>query len=437
QGKIAEEKALKDPKAIQAAKEALAENGNLTPTNKQLVEQIRNTASASYGTGSDLQRAIQAATAITQGLTGGNLGQALAGGSAPYLAHEISKYLPADQSLGANLMAHAVLGAVVGHFSGNATVGAVSAFTAEAAAPAIIKAMGWDKDSLTEKQKQTVSALATLAAGLAGGLVGDSSSSAVAGAQAGKNAVENNLLGGGTEDGQIKAAQEHAKNIMSCADNPGSASCQKGLAMQDALMVAIPAGLGGGLLAAASPEIAALLKAGMEYCAGSLFLCVNNLGLQASEIIVPGGVGAGGAIGVGKTVAEATAAKAEAAAVNSAKEVWKSSSVQSRVNLRNGDSSTASGLEYAWKKHGGEWGANKSHFTMTKDELKTVLQSDTVVKTPVQYSPSTGNYIRTVDMGKNIGVDAMNNRTPTSIMTVITDKQGNLVNTFPGKTVVR
>ncbi|MGE4704608.1 VENN motif pre-toxin domain-containing protein [Yersinia enterocolitica] len=166
----------------------------VTPTNKQLVEQIRNTASASYGTGSDLQRAIQAATAITQGLTGGNLGQALAGGSAPYLAHEISKYLPADKSLGANLMAHAVLGALVGHFSGNATVGAVSAFTAEAAAPAIIKAMGWDKDSLTEKQKQTVSALATLAAGLAGGLVGDSTADTVAGAQAGNNAVENNFL---------------------------------------------------------------------------------------------------------------------------------------------------------------------------------------------------------------------------------------------------
>ncbi|HDL7092678.1 TPA: VENN motif pre-toxin domain-containing protein [Yersinia enterocolitica] len=212
QGKIAEEKALKDPKAIQAAKEALAENGNLTPTNKQLVEQIRNTASASYGTGSDLQRAIQAATAITQGLTGGNLGQALAGGSAPYLAHEISKYLPADQSLGANLIAHAVLGAVVGHFSGNATVGAVSAFTAEAAAPAIIKAMGWDKDSLTEKQKQTVSALATLAAGLAGGLVGDSSSSAVAGAQAGKNAVENNSLSGDHGRESMKQAAESLKN---------------------------------------------------------------------------------------------------------------------------------------------------------------------------------------------------------------------------------
>ncbi len=55
------------------------------------------------------------------------------------------------------------------------------------------------------------------------------------GTAAGKNAVENNLLGGGTEDGQVKAAQEHAKNIMSCADNPASASCQKGLASQEEL----------------------------------------------------------------------------------------------------------------------------------------------------------------------------------------------------------
>lgn len=65
---------------------------------------------------------------------------------------------------------------------------------------------------------------------------------------------------GGTEDGQEKFAREHGKNIASCADNPGSASCQKGLAMQDALTVALPAGLGGGILAAATPEIAAQPK---------------------------------------------------------------------------------------------------------------------------------------------------------------------------------
>ncbi|MCK6925634.1 VENN motif pre-toxin domain-containing protein, partial [Enterobacter roggenkampii] len=47
---------------------------------------------------------------------------------------------------------------------------------------------------LSEEEKQTVSALATLASGLAGGLVGDSSANAVAAAQAGKTTVENNSL---------------------------------------------------------------------------------------------------------------------------------------------------------------------------------------------------------------------------------------------------
>lgn len=115
---------------------------------------------------------------------------------------------------------------------------------------------------------------------------------------------------------------------------------------------------------------------------------------------------------------------------------WKNSITQSRVNIRIGDSSTGSGLDYAWKKHGAEWGANKSHFTVTKDELKIILQSDTVVKSPVIYSQTTGNYMRFVDMGRPIGIDAKSGGNPTSTMTVITDKHGNLVNTFPGKTKV-
>ena len=113
--------------------------------------------------------------------------------------------------------------------------------------------------------------------------------------------------------------REQGKDILSCADDPTSASCQRGQAMKDALTVALPVGLGGGVLIAATPEVAALLKTGVESCAGVLALCINNLGLQASEIIVPGGVGAGGAIGVGKTAAEAVAAKAEAAALSAAK----------------------------------------------------------------------------------------------------------------------
>ena len=51
-----------------------------------------------------------------------------------------------------------------------------------------------DASQLTEGEKETVSTLATLAAGLAGGLAGDSSASALVSAQTGKTVVENNLL---------------------------------------------------------------------------------------------------------------------------------------------------------------------------------------------------------------------------------------------------
>ena len=79
--------------------------------------------------------------------------------------------------------------------------------------------------------------------------------------------------------------------------------------MNDALMVALPAGLGGGVLAAATPEIAAAAQAAIQACAGNVVLCLNSAGIQVSEAIVPGGVGAGGAVGIGKSVAEATRRK--------------------------------------------------------------------------------------------------------------------------------
>ena len=277
---------------------------------------------APYGTGSTLQQGIQAATAAVQGLAGGDIAKAIAGGSSPYLAeviHNMTTDTNGKVNTEANLMAHAVVGAVVAQINGNsALAGAAGAVTGEYIAQQLYP--GVDRKNLTEDQRQTISALGTLAAGLAGGIAGDSTADAMAGAQAGKNAVDNNLLGG-TESGQEKFVQEHGKNITSCADNPGGAACQKGLAMQDALMVVLPAGLGGGVLAAATPEIAAMLKAGLSVCSGNVVLCVNNLGLQASEVIVPGGVGTSGAIGIGKTAAEAAAAKAEAVAANAAKNI--------------------------------------------------------------------------------------------------------------------
>ncbi len=218
-------------------------------------------------------------------------------------------------------MAHAVLGAVTAQLNNqSAAAGGLGAGGGELAARYIAGQLfpGKTAEQLSESEKQQVSALSQLAAGLAGGLATGDTAGAVTGGQAGKNAVENNLLGG-NEETQTKFVQEHGKNIASCSTDPSSDSCQKGLAMNDALMVALPAGLGGGLLAAATPEIAAAAKAAIQACAGSVVLCLNNVGIQVSEAIVPGGVGAGSAVGIGKTAAEATAAKAEAVAANAAK----------------------------------------------------------------------------------------------------------------------
>jgi filamentous hemagglutinin len=180
---------------------------------------------AKYGTGSDLQQGLQAATAAIQGLAGGDLKAAIAGGAAPYLAEVVKNMTTnADHSVNvaANAMAHAVVGAVIAQLQGNgALAGAAGAAGGELAARLIADQLypGVRPEDLTEAQKQTVSVLGTLAAGLAGGLAGDSTADAVAGAQAGKNAVDNNALSdiienqasGVSQEEKYQNAQNHLK----------------------------------------------------------------------------------------------------------------------------------------------------------------------------------------------------------------------------------
>ncbi len=150
-----------------------------------------------YGTGSDMQRGIQAATAALQGLVGGNMAGALAGASAPELANIIGHHAGIDDNTAAKAIAHAILGGVTAALQGNsAAAGAIGASTGEVIASAIAKSLypGVDPSKLTEDQKQTVSTLATLSAGMAGGIASGDVAGAAAGAGAGKNVVENNAL---------------------------------------------------------------------------------------------------------------------------------------------------------------------------------------------------------------------------------------------------
>ncbi|WP_255253713.1 hemagglutinin repeat-containing protein [Kosakonia pseudosacchari] len=166
----------------------------------QKLAELRNTPEYKHiaentGTGSDVQRAITAATAAVSGLAGGNINAALAGAAAPYIASEIGKNITENNTM-AGIMAHAVVNAVLAKVQGqDALVGASGAVVGEATGILLAKQVyGKDPSQLTETEKQTIAALSTLASGLAGGLIGDSTETATAAAKAGKTTVENNYL---------------------------------------------------------------------------------------------------------------------------------------------------------------------------------------------------------------------------------------------------
>ncbi|MFV8855456.1 hemagglutinin repeat-containing protein, partial [Serratia fonticola] len=168
---------------LNAAKADLAKDGKLPPEPgknakqeeiDQYVSILKDTtaykeAMKQYGTGSDLQKAAQAVTAALQGLAGGNISQALAGGLSPYAAEQIKKYTGTNET--ANALAHAVWGAIAAQVSGNsAAAGAAGAAGGELAARYLAeKLYGADTPEkiakLSEEQKQSLSALSTLAAG--------------------------------------------------------------------------------------------------------------------------------------------------------------------------------------------------------------------------------------------------------------------------------
>ncbi|MFG3846745.1 hemagglutinin repeat-containing protein [Escherichia coli] len=214
EGQIAGEKAKRDPAALNQARAELEAAGK-PYTEQDVAQRAYNNgmAASGFGTGGKYQQAIQAATAAVQGLAGGNLSAALAGGAAPYLA-EVVKTMTTDPVTGevnkaANVAAHAVVNAALAVAQGNnALAGAAGAATGEVVGIIATQMYGKPVSELSETEKQTVSTLATVAAGLAGGLVGDSGASAVAGAQSGKTTVENNFLGATSSDKLDKAIEK-------------------------------------------------------------------------------------------------------------------------------------------------------------------------------------------------------------------------------------
>jgi len=194
QGEIAKQEAMKDPAALSAAEEKLRAEGKSNPTPQEIADQAGRKAMEQYGTGSDMHRAIQAATAAVQGLAGGDMTAALAGAAAPYVAEVIGHRMGLDDTM-EKAAVHAVANAVLAAMQGkDALAGAAGALAGELAGTIALEMYGKDVAALSESEKQTISALATLAAGIAGSVAGDGTASAIAGAEAGKTVVENNYL---------------------------------------------------------------------------------------------------------------------------------------------------------------------------------------------------------------------------------------------------
>jgi len=118
--------------------------------------------------------------------------------------------------------------------------------------------------------------------------------------------------------------------------------------------------------------------------------------------------------------------------------------IQSRVNVANGPTRftplrntgqpVSAGFEHVVGGHFGRpLGNNRSVFSITPSELRSVLQSRTVVDSPVT-SLGGGQFSRTVDIGRTIGNASLNQGgAATSRLRVLTDSAGNLITTFPVK----
>ncbi|EON4095227.1 TPA: DNA/RNA non-specific endonuclease [Escherichia coli] len=328
-----------------------------------------------FGTGSDIQRGIQAATAALQGLAGGNIAGALAGASAPELANFIGHNAGINDNDAAKAIAHAILGGVTAALQGNnAAAGSVGAVSGELIAGAIAKVLYPDEkdlSKLTEDQKQTLSTLASISAGIAGGVAGGNTAGVATGAAAGKNVVENNLLGG-NEDTQTKFVQEHGKDIASCSTNPGGAECKRGEAVNKAIAAALVGGATGGVVIALTPEAIAAAQAAVSACGANTVLCANEVSIWVAEMV------AGDALPAGLTVA--AVGKMSASELSELKALM-------AVEKQTGQKISAESLEKLMLDSGGKGNWSKELNNPQPNKVYHV-DGDKIYKTDAQAGPS-------------------------------------------------
>jgi RHS repeat-associated protein len=108
---------------------------------------------------------------------------------------------------------------------------------------------------------------------------------------------------------------------------------------------------------------------------------------------------------------------------------------QTRINIQTGNNKE--GWTHVVNRHFNP-SKNASQFTISEQEVRSLLGSGRVVQTPANKmltssgtgEPASIRYVRVVDVGREIGIDKFSG--PTQTMTVMTDGYGNLITCFPG-----
>ncbi|SFE91077.1 RHS repeat-associated core domain-containing protein [Chitinophaga sp. CF118] len=101
--------------------------------------------------------------------------------------------------------------------------------------------------------------------------------------------------------------------------------------------------------------------------------------------------------------------------------------VQSRINI------TKEGWEHVLDEHFSM--KKKSQFLVSENRLRSLLRSSNVVNTPITRTLNSNDgtrFVREITLPDIIGTDKFNGYRPTNIMTVLTDRYGNLVTASPG-----
>ncbi|MEX6320502.1 VENN motif pre-toxin domain-containing protein [Providencia huaxiensis] len=182
-------------KAIASIKDPNLKGDETAIRNAVLNDRIEKAVQGSDGgVGGDNRRIVESGTALIQGLVSGDVNKAVANASASYIANQIAKNIGEENKAG-RLAAHGIANVALALAKGeNAGAQSLGAMTGEAMGMLSVELYGKTVGELTEDEKATVSAFASLAAGIAGGLVGGDTSSAGNAAEAGKTTVENNFL---------------------------------------------------------------------------------------------------------------------------------------------------------------------------------------------------------------------------------------------------